>query len=170
MSGWKRHLEQSVRSETISRQSVAYAVAMLLSAGSYFYLPASAYAGATTEASPTGHVQHYDIAAGQLAPALRSLASSANVLLTFTDAQTAGKTTAGIAGQYTLPAALSALLSGTGLEAVALDTGGYVLRPVAKMSGSADTLPEVQVTAKAGPGVLPSAYAGGRLPRVRDWG
>lgn len=72
--------------------------------------------------------QWLDIPSGALAPALRSLASSANLLLTFTAEQTDGRTTAGLSGRYAAAEALAMLLVGTGLRAVALDNGGYVLR------------------------------------------
>lgn len=94
-------------------------------------LPGAAHAQAGAPAvAGAQQARSYRIPAGPLAPALRHLASSANVLLTFTAGQTDGKTTAGLDGQYTLPSALHALLAGTGLQAVALDNGGYVLRPI----------------------------------------
>ena len=43
----------------------------------------------------------FDIPAGPLAPALRSLAATARVPLTFTADQTDGRTTAGLKGDYT---------------------------------------------------------------------
>lgn len=95
--------------------------------------------------------QNFSIPAGPLAPALRSLASSGNVLLTFTASQTDGKSTRGIDGAYTPQAALAALLAGTGLQAVALDNGGYVLRaaPVARPAAEdvGAVLPTVTVSA-----------------------
>ncbi|WP_039811492.1 TonB-dependent siderophore receptor [Xanthomonas arboricola] len=98
--------------------------------------------------------QAYRIPAGPLAPALRELAGSANLLLSFTAAQTDGKTTAGLDGSYTAPAALAALLAGSGLQAVPLQTGGYVLRAAPQLSTSnsevdAWLLPTVKVTAQA---------------------
>ncbi|MFC4278545.1 TonB-dependent siderophore receptor [Achromobacter aloeverae] len=105
--------------------------------------PAQAQAGVTTAQAAA---QVYDIPAGSLAPALRKLASSANVLLTFTEDQTSGKRTPGIEGRYTPDAALASLLAGTGLEAVRQDNGGYLLRP-ARIAAA--TLPDVSVTGKA---------------------
>lgn len=114
-------------------------------------LPQAALAQAAPAQAGAGEQRTYSIPAGPLAPALRNLASSANVLLTFTAPQTDGKTTAGLRGTYTVPAALAALLAGTGLQAVALDTGGYVLRPAPAArpaAGDASTaLPTVTVTA-----------------------
>ncbi|NMY15825.1 TonB-dependent receptor [Pseudomonas sp. WS 5019] len=91
-------------------------------------------AAQTSAQQPASTLQDYTIPAGPLAPALRSLASAANLLLTFTAEQTDGKTTSGLQGQYSTQAALSTLLAGTGLQAAQLDNGGYVLRvaPVAE--------------------------------------
>ncbi|MFT3812852.1 MAG: TonB-dependent siderophore receptor [Acidovorax sp.] len=135
------------------RQPVAQAAAVVACGlALYAALPQPALAQAQqTQATQ----QTYRIAAGALAPALRSLASSANLLLTFTEQQTAGKTTAGINGPYTPQAALAALLAGTGLQAVALDNGGYVLRAVPVVSAPASSqtgemaLPTVTVRSSA---------------------
>ncbi len=104
--------------------------------------------------------QTYDVPAGPLAPALRSFASAANLPLSFVAEQTDGKRTAGLRGPFTPQEALAALLAGTGLQALRLDNGGYVLRsqpapaesatsaPTAPVTGSG-SLPAVQVTAAA---------------------
>ncbi len=72
--------------------------------------------------------QGYNIAAGPLAPALRSLASSAGVPLAFTADQTDGKSSAGLRGQFSTQEAFAALLAGSGLHSVLLSNGAYVLR------------------------------------------
>lgn len=137
-----------------SRTAVACAVWMAVGAGaSGVVAPRAALAQAPTQ-QPHAARQAYSIPAGLLAPALRSLASSANVLLTFTADQTDGKTTAGIDGHYTAQEALAALLVRSGLQAVQLDNGGYVLRaaPVAVESsrkGEESTLPELKVSARS---------------------
>lgn len=91
----------------------------------------------------------FAIAAGPLAPALRQLASTAGIMLTFTAEQTDGKHTAGVQGRLPAAGALARLLTGTGLRAVQLDTGAFVLRvddtPASAASG-ATTLPSVTVT------------------------
>ncbi|MFM2087835.1 MAG: hypothetical protein RLZZ237_2704, partial [Pseudomonadota bacterium] len=79
----------------------------------------------------------YNIPAGPLAPALRSLASAANVLLTYTPEQASGKSTAGLQGQHTPQSALAALLAGTGLQAVELEAGSYVLRAAPQSAAAA---------------------------------
>ncbi|WP_454728009.1 MULTISPECIES: TonB-dependent siderophore receptor [Cupriavidus] len=113
--------------------------------------------------------QVHRIPAGPLAPALRAFASSANLLLTFTAEQTDGKTTGGIDGRYTPQAALVGLLAGTGLQAVQLSNGGYVLRagaaPSPAPTGGEAMLPAVRVVAASGSGAgrLPAPYAGGQV-------
>lgn len=119
---------------------------------------------------PQGPRQRYDIAAGALGEALRSLASTANVLLTFTPDQTEGRTTAGLQGMFTVPEALATLLADSGLQAVQLDNGAYLLRSAPPPASRTDarpapTLPTVLVTARAAgaAGELPKAYAGGQV-------
>ncbi|MDO5087509.1 MAG: secretin and TonB N-terminal domain-containing protein, partial [Comamonadaceae bacterium] len=128
-------------------------------------LPARAQA-ASPAASEAATPQSWQLPAGPLAPALRALAAQANLLLSFTEAQTAGKTTSGLSGRHTPQAALHALLAGTGLQAAPLPGGGYTLRAApastaavpaparpsapaapAAMPGAAQTLPAVTVTA-----------------------
>lgn len=98
-------------------------------------------------AAPTTHqTPAFHLPAGPLAPALRGLASSANVLLAFSAAQVQDKYTDGVSGAYTVPEALAQLLRGTGLQASSLDGGGYVIRPVsAGEEYSTTTLPTVNV-------------------------
>jgi len=94
-------------------------------------------------------VADFRIAAGPLAPALRQLASTAGIMLTFTAEQTEGRVTAGVNGRYSATEALARLLAGGGLEAVQLDTGAFVLRPAPKPASGASeaaTLPAVMVT------------------------
>lgn len=89
-------------------------------------MPAPAWAQAVP--AQVEQTRHYRIEAGALAPALRDLASAANMLLTFTEALVQDKRTQGIDGRYTPQAALTALLGGTGLRAAPLSNGGYVLQ------------------------------------------
>lgn len=91
----------------------------------------------------------YNIPAGPLAPALRSLASAANVLLTYTPEQASGKSTAGLQGQHTPQSALAALLAGTGLQAVELEAGSYVLRAAPQSAAPAPEkmMPLISVSA-----------------------
>jgi len=138
------------------RSAIAYAVWLAVgSATLTLAAPRPTLAQAAAQQAP-GMRQSHDIPAGPLAPALRSLAGAANMLLTFTAEQTNGKTTTGIRGQYTPEEALAALLADSGLQAVKLDNGGYVLRatpapaPAAGASAASEAaLPAVRVTAVA---------------------
>ncbi|RKP53278.1 TonB-dependent siderophore receptor [Pararobbsia silviterrae] len=129
---------------------LAFAVAAALcGAGLLAAYPATTYAQTAANQAAPATEQTFDIPAGPLAPALRTLASSFNVLLTFTPDQTEGKRTAGIKGRYAPQAALEALLAGSGLEAVRLSNGGYVLKakPVGSNASTVDegVLPIVTV-------------------------
>lgn len=128
----------------IRKSPLALVVAAALALGSPQLL-----AQAGINDSPTASVapQAYAIPAGELAPALRQLASQANLLVTFTDDQTRGKTTAGISGTYTPQEALNALLGTSGLQAVALKEGGYVLKAVPRSDVS--VLKSVRIEADA---------------------
>lgn len=117
----------------------------------YAIQPQPAMAQAQTTASNQSARHNYSIPAGPLGSALRSLASSANLLLTFTETQTNGKTTSGLNGRYTPEAALTTLLTGTGLQPVPLESGGYILRASSSndssTKGAESVLPAVSVTA-----------------------
>lgn len=139
-----RRTDQRFRLRPVAHAVAAAICSVTLSAA----FPAIVRAqSASAQQAPAAEAYH--IPAGPLAPALRSVASSANVLLTFTADQTNGKTTAGINGRYTPQAALAALVAGTGLQAVQLSNGGYVLRVVPAASspptGGEAVLPAVKV-------------------------
>ncbi len=96
----------------------------------------------------------YDIPAGTLDQVLNRLATSAGIWLSFDGALTAGKTSAGLSGSYSVPAALKAVLAGHGLETVPGAGGGYVVRrsAAAATSGQASGREAAQldtVTVKA---------------------
>lgn len=131
--------------------AITAAVGVALGAGALGVAPPAQAQGVAVQ-SQAAAPQRLSIAAGPLAPALRSLASSANLLLSFTADQTEGKTTRGVEGAYTPQQALAALLAGSGLQAVRLDSGGYVLRtaPAAPLRPQGEqTMSEVRVTAEA---------------------
>ena len=70
----------------------------------------------------------YDVPAGTLDQVLNRLATSAGIWLSFDGALTAGKTSPGLSGSYSVPAALKAVLAGHGLDTVPGAGGGYVVR------------------------------------------
>lgn len=136
--------QDSGRAHSSAIVLVALALTVAVAAGA----PAPARAQGTAAAAETD-VADFRIAAGPLAPALRQFASTADIMLTFTSEQTEGKHTAGLNGQYPAPGALARLLAGTGLQAVQLDTGAFVLRvdhTRATDAPEAATLPVVTVT------------------------
>ncbi len=113
-----------------------------------------------------GQVRSYDIPAGSLNAVLNRFAEEAGVLLSAPGNLTAGKTSAGLRGDYGVQAGLAALLAGKGLEAVRQSNGAYALRAVpAPASGAAPVLPAVTVTAAGVSGEPPVAYAGGQVAR-----
>jgi iron complex outermembrane recepter protein len=158
-------MAQRVQLGPVARAVAAVACGIALSVA----LPDAMGAEAAASQQASAAAQSYSIPAGPLAPALRSLASSANLLLTFTPEQTNGKTTKGIDGRYTPQAALTALLSGTDLEAAQLSNGAYVLQSVQPVPAGPATkdeglLPTVSVNAHAiDASVLPPPYAGGQI-------
>lgn len=111
-----------------------YAAALLVTA------PPGALARSAPEPAAIG----FDVPAGDLAPALRALASQAGIMLTFTPEQTAGKTTAGLKGRYGIEEAFARLLAGSQLQATRQSAGGYILR-----AAEAATLSAIRITGNA---------------------
>ncbi|WP_158601996.1 TonB-dependent siderophore receptor [Pararobbsia silviterrae] len=108
--------------------------------------------GTTAHAqSPASHaaadpIKHFDVPSGPLATALSQLADQADVLLSVPGSITAGKSSPGVHGDYTVPRAFDSLLSGTGLQALRQDDGSYSLAP---MSTDAGSLPTVTVVGRS---------------------
>jgi outer membrane receptor for ferric coprogen and ferric-rhodotorulic acid len=125
---------------------LAFAV-QLIFVGSVMFVAAPDSATAQTAAAQQANYS-FDIAAGDLAAALRQAGSTAGVILSFTPAQTNGKQTQGVKGNYTFNQALQILLAGTGLTSERSANGSYALQNLA--SGEGNVLPEVTVQALAG--------------------
>lgn len=136
-------------------------------------MPSTARAqAAQAQAQAQAQQRNYRIAAGPLAPALHTLASEAGVALMFTPAQTDGKTTHGLNGGYTLAQAYATLLAGSGLQAVLLENGSYVLRAAAPAPAPAPT-PAAASHAGATPATLATVNVHAQLPadgRTEDSG
>lgn len=149
--------------ELFQRRPIAAAIIYVALAGTLGSTPNQAMAAETPGAEHSPFQQaNYQIEPGPLAPALRSLASTANVLLTFTADQTDGKQTSGVKGRMDFTSAMAALLSGTGLHAVQLDTGAFILESVA--GDSQVVLAPVDVKARLATSTeAPAAYAGGQV-------
>ncbi|MFT9092286.1 MAG: TonB-dependent receptor plug domain-containing protein, partial [Gluconacetobacter sp.] len=98
--------------------------------------------GAPSPFHPAGPGVNFDIPAGSLSDALVTFSTQAHAPLTSQAPMLAGKTTAGLRGTFTPPAALSRLLQGTGLSY--LPTGSHAYKVV--VASSAITLGPVRVS------------------------
>jgi iron complex outermembrane recepter protein len=128
-----RRTTQGLRRVTLAHaMRSAFAVAGLAAA---FALPASAQAAGAAAAAQRA----YDIPAGPLEAALNRFGREAGILLSFPTDTTAGLQSPGLRGRYGVAQALSALLQGTGLEAVAQPGGGYTLVKGAPPAAAAAT-------------------------------
>ncbi|CAM3891068.1 TonB-dependent siderophore receptor [Bordetella tumulicola] len=121
----------------------------------------SVHAQAAGRAAATVPIHAYDVPAGSLAGALSRFADQANILLSVPATMTAGKTSPGVRGAYTVDGAFRVLLDSTGLEAVRQADGGYSLRTA--LTSAAATLPAVLVTASTAAADEP--YPGGEVTR-----
>ncbi|WP_193316898.1 TonB-dependent siderophore receptor [Janthinobacterium rivuli] len=108
--------------------------------------PALAQEGAAAQMAS----HDFQVPAGDLAAALRQVASQSRVILSFMPEQTRGKTTAGLSGSHDVLAALNGVLRGTGLNAERSANGSYVLRPADAAAGgeALSMMPEVSVKAQ----------------------
>ncbi|MDR6213733.1 TonB-dependent siderophore receptor [Paracidovorax wautersii] len=119
-------------------------------AGATFAPAASAQEAAAASSSEKA----YAIPGGALGPALAAFAAQSGVNLSFTPAQTQGRSTTGLQGRYTVGQGFAALLAGSGLQAVPHEGGGYTLRAAPAAAAAATpagalTLSEVRVAAQA---------------------
>jgi len=112
-------------------------------------LPLAAYAQSVA-IPPASEIKTFNLPAGPLDVALNRFARTAGINLSYEPTLVATASTKGLVGNYSVAAGLSALLVGSGLEAVAQPGGGYVLRKSALIAnGDAAGLPVVTVTASA---------------------
>lgn len=125
------------------------ALATLPMAATLHVLPASAQAPDAQEA------RDYTIASGPLGTVLSQFASQAGILLSTDASTTAGISSAGVRGRYTVNEGLSAVLAGSGLQATRTGNVYGVQRSLATPAPEARatdaiSLPTVLVTARAG--------------------
>jgi iron complex outermembrane receptor protein len=112
--------------------------------------------GADTVSSPAEAApKRYDIPAGPLGTVLARFAGASGVLLAGASDLVQGRNSPGLSGTYTTEAAIKALLTGTGLEAVRQANGSYALRQAAEPTPARPPRPAVEavlpvVTVKAG--------------------
>ncbi|MDN2712401.1 TonB-dependent siderophore receptor [Janthinobacterium sp. SUN118] len=118
--------------------------------GSALLLNAQAPALAQDSTAAPAASQDFQVPAGDLATALRQVASQSRVILSFTPEQTRGKTSSSLTGRHDVLAALNGVLRGTGLKAERSANGSFVLRPAdAEARGEAlSMMPEVSVKAQ----------------------
>ena len=128
---------------------MAYAI-QLVFIGSALLLNAQAPALAQENTAAPAASLDFQVPAGDLAAALRQVASQSRVILSFTPEQTRGKTSAGLTGRHDVLAALNGVLRGTGLKAERSANGSYVLRPADTAAGgeALSMMPEVSVKAQ----------------------
>ncbi|WP_051237468.1 TonB-dependent receptor [Ottowia thiooxydans] len=169
-----RHL---IRSQYLSPKPaapspLAHAALLLCLSASGLALPSIALAQPAQRA--VSEVR-YDIPAGSLDQALNRFATTAGIVLSVDGSLTAGKTSRGLAGSFGVHDGFSALLEGSGLEAIQGAGGGYVLRRSVAASKSSEatprdsgvsTLQTVTVTARSeSADSNPPPYSGGQLAR-----
>ncbi|TNC72495.1 TonB-dependent siderophore receptor [Janthinobacterium lividum] len=128
---------------------MAYAIELVF-IGSALLLNVQAPALAQESAAAAAATLDFQVPAGDLATALRQVASQSRVILSFTPEQTRGKTSAGLSGRHDVLAALNGVLRGTGLKAERSANGSYVLRPAdpASSGEAMAMMPEVSVKAQ----------------------
>ncbi|MFC7287122.1 TonB-dependent siderophore receptor [Herminiimonas glaciei] len=131
------------------KKPLAAAVHFLLavSVSAVVSLPHAAHAQAASPEAAAA-TRHYNIPAGPLTQALNHFAQSAGVLLSFEPELAAGKTTNGLNGSYSIKQGFDVLLQGSGLAGTPSGGNAYTLKriPLAPLSGTETTLPEVKVT------------------------
>lgn len=122
---------------------------------------------AIAQSNSTQTVTRYEIPRGTLDQVLNRFAAKANVLLAIDAKLTAGKTSSGLVGTFSVQEGLTTILSDSELEAIPQPTGGYALRikNTQAVSGvEATVLPAISVQS-ARPSDLPIAYEGGQVAR-----
>jgi iron complex outermembrane receptor protein len=107
----------------VSRVLCLAALGALLSAAGVGL--SSAYAQTIANSATSANMRRYDVPRGSLSGALNRLADQADVLISVPGELTAGKTSNGVSGTYSVDEAFQKLLSGTGLEALRQPDGSY---------------------------------------------
>lgn len=124
------------------------------SMGTLLALPA---AQAETTQSAAQATQQFNIPAGSLSQVLARLSAQARIYLVGASELASGKSSDGLQGSYTVENALSKILNGTGLVAVAQGDNSYALHE-ANESGQSVTLSTLQVQGLGMNGSAANAY------------
>lgn len=127
--------------------AAAVQLLLTLTMGAAIGMPGAVYAQANAAESAAA-TRTYSIPAGPLTQALNSFAQSAGVMLSFEPELTAGKTTGGINGVYSIKQGFDVLLQGSGLMSSPSGGNAYTLKriPVSPSGAMETTLPEVKVS------------------------
>jgi len=148
----RRSLSDGTRARALGRACAASALLAAVAAPAL--VPAPAVAAEAVAPAPAAR-RTYDIPAGPLEATLNRFGREAGILLSFPTRMAAGLRSRGLSGSYGVQEALSRLLEGTGLAAVAQADGSYTLieqpqpAPAAKPAAAEreTTLPPVRATA-----------------------
>ena len=111
-------------------------LALALPAALLSLAPAVAHAAETAASEQSSSKRQYSIASGSLVAALNSYAEQSGVFLAGHNDLASGKRSPGLKGNFSATEALQRLLQGSGLQAQALDNGGYILQAAPKGDGT----------------------------------
>lgn len=139
-------------------------LALHLAVGSLLAL--TGWTGDAAAQSAETAVRRYDIPAGPLSAVLTRFSAEAGIFLAGASDLAQGKTSPGVRGSFSVPAALEALLAGTGLAPQRNAQGQYGLRAAPASAADVTLLPSITVrgaAASGGMGPPPPAYAGGQV-------
>lgn len=142
-------MQPQYRHHSVLQRAVQGAILLLAVAGTTFgHAPL-----ALAESNSVEAARHYQVKAGPLDSALGDFAGAAGVSITVPPALVSGKHSSGLSGSYTTQQGFDTLLAGSGLQAVESSKGVFVLQKAKSLgsdkNGSASTLPEVSVSARA---------------------
>jgi outer membrane receptor protein involved in Fe transport len=101
---------------------------------------AIAFALCASGALADSTAQTFRLAGGELAALLNALAAQGRIQILYDAELLAGRRAEGLHGTYSVEAALTRLLRGTGLEAVAVNADTFVVKPAARSTPSPPSL------------------------------
>ena len=127
MASLRVHVTAPTRQPTHRfRRKLLARAARQIACGAAMVLPALSVP-AIAHAQPASASRSYDIPAGTLEYALSRFGREAGIMLSFKPELTAGRSSAGLQGNYTVRRGLDTLLANSGLVAVEQANGTYVV-------------------------------------------
>ncbi|MCA1323448.1 TonB-dependent siderophore receptor [Herbaspirillum sp. alder98] len=142
------------RTARLSRKPMALVVqAAFVSLAGMALLPETAHAQIQPPTSRES-VRLYQISGGSLSAVLSRFAGQAGVALSFDPGLVDGIDSPGLSGNYAVAAGFSALLNGTGLEAVRHNDADFTVRRVVTVGQQGAALPLVTVAASGEPSAV----------------